>query len=307
MTTKRSRRGFLARTGAAISSLAAVGTLGSTTAAARPRTERSVEVTSAGDDWTVGATARIEDRTDGDGTTIEDVWYGRPENLGLEYVRTVLWDGESALDVRDDAKRGSTTAFPNDQRAKNTEYFPLATGNVYTGRNVLACEDKPTILLENSATNLVHGDYTAYTLFAPQGGANAGDGYRGWKTTRGDYDAIVVTDGERYLAVGQRESWRKAFDGQRIGTPTDTTAWEDCDTERDGWIDANAENTGRIDAGIGLYIRDDRQEYVGTEWGYLTWLTAVGFGDTEAAALDHAIDALENGYREEIRKTTPRR
>lgn len=307
MTTNRSRRGFLARTGAAASSLIAVGTAGSTTVAAQPRTERSVEVTSAGDDWTVAATARTVERPDGEGTTVEDVWYGRPENLGLEYVRTVFWDGETALDVRNDAKQGSTSAFSNDQRAKNMEYFPLPTGNVYTGRNVLACEDKPTILLENSATNLVHGDCTAYTLFAPQNGANASDGYRGWKTTRGEYDAIVVTDGEQYLAVGQRESWRKAFDGQRIGTPADTTAWDDCYTEQDGWIDANTENAGQIDAGIGLHIRDDRQEFVGSEWGYLTWLTAIGYGDTEQRALDHTIDALENGYQEERRKTTPKR
>ena len=111
-----------------------------------------------------------------------------------------------------------------------------------------------------------------------------------------EYSVVTATDGNRHVAFAQSHDGYRGFDGHRVGRTgvregPGRSAWRDIYEESDGWIDENESESGELDAGFGLYLDDcERAE----------WLTAVGFAKgSEQAAIDHAIDALDNGYEAE--------
>jgi GH15 family glucan-1,4-alpha-glucosidase len=114
-------------------------------------------------------------------------------------------------------------------------------------------------------------------------------------------------DDDRYVAFAQQHADRRRFDGHRVGVAgkregPDRSAWSEIHEDNDGWIDANETATGDLDVGFGLHC-DSAADYNGeggTDNTSVEWLTAVGFGHSEADAIAHARDVLDRGYAAEL-------
>ncbi len=220
-------------------------------------------------------------------------------------VHTLLWDAEvgQTLDVRNDAVDSDVTYESSrvpEIHIRND--FAFADGATATlDQDVLVCVDTASLLVRNRAQFSTPSRRTLYTLF----GLGIHDGERddGGSTDDVDeayvvhdrgYDFVVAHDGSRYLAIAQRrpDENRTTFDGCRIGrqgvsSGTEKSAWHDIYEENDGHIDDNDHLRGKVDAGFGLYVGDDTD---------CTWLTAVGFGESESDAIERALRTLWSGY-----------
>jgi hypothetical protein len=238
------------------------------------------------------------------GALLEDLFYVSPTVCTIADVHFIVSDGSVARNTRDDGcglANVTTTAVP-ELMLENE--IPLADGTATLDQRSLVTADSPAILIESDLQFPAHGDYTIFTLANPEIGDlrdDPGAGDEAWLTSEGYYDVLVATDGGYYTAFAQRESWRKQFDGQRIGIEgvtdgPETSAWQDAYVEADGSLDSTTEQTGDIDLAFGL-TADDRDA--------ITWETAIGFGTDESTAIDNAVSALETGYETERTKHFP--
>ncbi|MDF9745716.1 hypothetical protein [Natrinema salsiterrestre] len=256
-----------------------------------------IPLSARGDGWEVGVSAEQYDTSDQQGARLEDVYSGDRSNIVVDALDTVVYDGSVTRNTRADASSSEvnvTTSYVAEAYMSTT--VPVADGTVDLYQMVLAAEDRPAILLESEATIDASGEFTFYTIATPTIGSDDGADNEAWLTDHDGYDVIVATHDGQYVAFAQRQDWRKEFDGQRIGTVDGETAWDDIYTDNDGWIDSNESNRGRIDVGVGLY---------GGDVDSLSWLTGIGIGGSEDAAVSNAVSVVDSGYESEREKYIP--
>jgi hypothetical protein len=291
MFEEKSRRKFMEAAAIAITGLGALGATGTVAAE-----DVDIPLSSQGDGWTVGVSAEQYDTADRQGARLEDIYSQDRSNIVVDGLDTLVYDGSVTRTARTDASSSEvnvTTSFVTEAFMSTT--LPVADGTVDLYQLVLASKDTPAILLSSEATINAGGDFTFYTTASPTIGADGTDN-EAWLTSLDGYDALVATRDGQYVAFAQRQDWRKAFDGQRIGSADGKTARDDIYTENDGWIDSNEHNQGRIDVGFGLY---------GGDVDSLSWLTGIGIGESEDDAVSSAVSVVDNGYETERKKYVP--
>ncbi|MUV90076.1 hypothetical protein GJ629_09385 [Halapricum sp. CBA1109] len=285
MEGNQSRRTVLKGIGGALASAAALGAAG--TAAAK-------ETTKAGSDLyydpAVEFTAASYDGADRKGALLEAIKYDTASCL-IGDVHYIVDDGDDTYDVRDDAADSDVgvTVGGLDEAYLSTQ-IPVANGeaDLYQQAFVNETDNAPSLLIENDLELPAGGDYTVATLANPELGDEDNDAHL---VSEGYYDVLVVTDGTDYVAFAQRETWRKAFDDQQVGIEaTSESAWENAYVDGDAALDTNTSNSGDVDLAFTLAVGDREQ---------ITWTTAIGFGTTEADAVDRAVGALEAGFDSE--------
>lgn len=239
------------------------------------------------------------------GALVEEPTAFRSDILQLTDLHTLLWDAdlEQTLDVRNDAVDSdveyASSRVPEVHVHNAFEFADDSTADL--NQDVLVSAETAALLVRSEVEFEQANTHTAYTVFNSgihSSEADAG-GEEAYSTTSDGYDCIVAHDEEcgLYVAFAQSrpETGQTTFDGQRVGL-VDTeegenkSAWTDIYVENDGYIDDNERNEGHIDVGVGLFVDDDTSA---------TWLTAVGFGRSEAEAVDAATTVLDNGYAEE--------
>ncbi|SEO51464.1 Glucoamylase (glucan-1,4-alpha-glucosidase), GH15 family [Halogranum amylolyticum] len=241
------------------------------------------------------------------GALIEEPTAFRSDVLQATDLHTLLWDAEleQTLDVRNDAVDSDveyeSSRVPEVHIRNRFEFADDSTADLE--QDVLVSAETAALLVrsdvsfDQSETN----SHTAYTLLnsAIHSSEADADGEEASVTTADGYDCVVAhdADNERYVALAQRrpETDQTGFDGRRVGLVDtdegpDKSAWADIYEENDGQIDDNDGNEGHVDVGVGLFLDDDASA---------TWVTAVGFGRSEADALEAATTVLDNGYEAE--------
>jgi GH15 family glucan-1,4-alpha-glucosidase len=218
-------------------------------------------------------------------------------------MHTLLWDAEvgQTLDVRNDAVDSDVTYESSrvpEIHLHNT--FEFSNGSTATlDQDVLVSVDTAALFVRNRAQFSAPSTRTIYTLFGLGivDGAGSDDVDEAYVVHDHGYDFVVAHDADRYLAIAQRRpsTGQTTFDGQRVGrqgttTGSERSAWQDIYLENDGYIDENDHLRGKVDAGFGLFV-DDATD--------VTWFTAVGFGESELEAIEHALKTLWSGYRAE--------
>jgi len=236
------------------------------------------------------------------GALIEETAAFRADVEAFHDLHTLLWDAEveQTLDVRNDAVDSDVTyASSRVPEIHLSNEFAFADGSEATlDQSLITGTDRCGLLVDNRVSFTAAHDRTLYTLLSlgikghdhedPEAMQDA------YHLEYDDADLLVAHWGDRYLAIAQErsDSDRRRFDGHRLGTKGQSTgpnrsAWADIYEENDGWIDTNRRAVGNLDAGIGLYVGDDEQT---------GWLTALGFGRREQAAIDSALGLLDDGY-----------
>lgn len=291
MTEEKFRRSFLRGTGATVTALGVLGSAGTVAA------DVDIPLSTRGDGWEVGVSAEQYDTPNQRGARLEDIYRRDRSNILVDSLETLVHDGAVTRTAQADASASEvnvTTARVTEAYLSTTS--PVTNGSVDLYQRVLVSEDTPAILLESEATLPASGEFTVYTIANPTIGSADGADNEAWLTSRDEYDVVVATHDGQYVAFAQRQDWRKAFDGHRIGAVDGKTAWDDIYTENDGWIDSNDHNQGRIDVGFGCYAGDVDS---------LSWLTGVGIGQSERDAVSNVVSVLENGYETEREKYVP--
>lgn len=291
MSEEKFRRSFLKGAGATVTALGGLGSVGTVAA------DVDIPLSTRENGWEVGVSAEQYDTPDQQGARLEDIYKRDRSNILVDSLDTIVHDGTVTRTAHADASASEvnvTTARVTEAYLSTT--LPVTNGSVDLYQRVLVSKDTPAILLESEATLPAAGEYTVYTIANPTIGSANGADNEAWLTSRDEYDVVVATHGEQYVAFAQRQDWRKAFDGQRIGAVGGKTAWDDIYTENDGWIDSNDHNQGRIDVGFGCYVGDVES---------LSWVTGVGIGQSERDAVSNVVSVLENGYETEREKYVP--
>ncbi|MFC5368727.1 glycoside hydrolase family 15 protein [Salinirubrum litoreum] len=242
-------------------------------------------------------------RRDWHGALIEETSAFRLDVEQFYDMHVLLWD-ESAgqtLDVRDDALdsdvRYESSRVPEVHVHNDFRFRSGATASL--DQDVLVSVDTAALLVRNRLQFSGPATRTVYTLFGLgiHDGAGSDDVDEAYYRHDHGYDFVVAHDAGRYLAIAQRETatGQTTFDGHRVGhqgvtSGPDRSAWQDIYVENDGQIDDSDHLRGKVDAGFGLFVGESTD---------VTWLTAVGFGDSEREAIEHAIQTLWRGYRAE--------
>ncbi|EJN59458.1 glycoside hydrolase family 15 protein [Halogranum rubrum] len=239
------------------------------------------------------------------GALVEEPTAFRADILQFTDLHTLLWDAdlEQTLDVRNDAVDSdvdyASSRVPEVRMQNRFEFADDSTAEL--DQHVLVSAERPALLVQSDVAFGNANTHTAYTVLNSAIHSTEADagGEEAYLTTSEGYDCIVAHDEGcgLYFALAQSrpETDLTEFDGQRVGhvdtqEGPDKSAWTDIYEENDGHIDANDGNDGHVDVGVGLFLDDDESA---------TWLTAVGFGESEEDALDAATTALDNGYDEE--------
>jgi GH15 family glucan-1,4-alpha-glucosidase len=240
-----------------------------------------------------------------DGALIEETSAFRSDVELFYNLHTLIWDPElgETYDNRNDAA-GSNVDWASGEvpelNLRNDFEFSDGTDGRLE-QDVVASTNQCSVLIRNRADFEVARDRTCYTV--------ANLGIKGHShedpnaiqaahvRNESDYDVLTATDGSRHVAFAQAKDGYRGFDGYRVGhtgkhSGPDRSAWADIYLENDGWIDTHSAETGELDAGFGLYADDTDS---------VEWLTAIGFATkSEEKAIEHAISALDNGYKTEL-------
>jgi GH15 family glucan-1,4-alpha-glucosidase len=233
------------------------------------------------------------------GALIEDTSAFRMDVDQFYDVHTLVWDAElgQTMDVRNDAV-GSDVAYRSGRvpeiRVTNDFAFDAGTGTLE--QDVLVSVDAVALFVRNRARFSLPHRRTLYTVvgLGIRDLITGDDVDEAYVTRRQGYDFVVAQDGTRYLAVCQRRSatGQTTFDGSRVGrqgrdSGPERSAWADVYVEGDGAIEPNDHLRGKVDAGVGLDVGDAVDA---------TWTTAIGFGESEPAAIENALTVQRNGY-----------
>ncbi|MFB6292669.1 MAG: glycoside hydrolase family 15 protein [Halonotius sp.] len=259
------------------------------------------------------------------GALIEETSAFRSDVELFYNLHTLVWDPDlgQTLDIRNDAVTSSVDWHSRrvpELHLTNTLRFADGTEADLTHRAVtsVGCS---AMLIHNEASFADDRERTLFTL--SKLGLNEHSHDHPWPEQTAsvrhedDCDVIVATDDEnRYVAFAQQHADSRRFDGHRVGVAgqsmgPDRSAWSDIYEANDGWIDSNDGATGDLDAGFGLHC-ESASDYSGdsgggdadggsdTDGATVEWLTAVGFGKSEADAIAHARDVLDRGYEAEL-------
>ncbi len=244
------------------------------------------------------------------GAIIEDTSAFRADVEQFGDFHTLLWDVDRAetLDVRNDAVESDVTyESPRVPEVHLENRFEFGDGMTASlEQSVLVGTDRRSLLIRNRAEFAESGERTLFSVVnsSIRAGEEPSDDNEAYVTTAdgddGEYECLVSHDGDQYFAVAlfRPETGQRTFDGHRIGRLDVTegdekSAWHDIYGENDGYIDSNDELAGQIDLGFGLYAG---------ECEAVTWLTAVGFGQSESEALDAVSATLDSGHDAEREK-----
>lgn len=228
-------------------------------------------------------------------------------------LHTQIWDPttQETLDVRNDATGDVSWTSSRVPELRLENRFAFADGTEATlDQRVVASVDRCGLLVHNEASFADDRERTIFTLSRLALNEHSHDDpYAEHAATvhhKADCDVIVATDGNRYVAFAQQRGDNRRFDGHRVGhagvaTGPDRSAWSDIYEANDGWIDSTDHAAGSVDLGFGLHCDPAAEPEAGSETGGQTveWLTAVGFGKSEQAAVDHARETLDSGYEAE--------
>ncbi|MUW14043.1 glycoside hydrolase family 15 [Halorubrum sp. CBA1125] len=239
-----------------------------------------------------------------DGAIIEETSAFRSDVELFYDLHTLVWDRElgETHDGRNDAVASALDwASSTVPELKLENQFRFGDGTEATIRqDVVASSNQCSILVRNTADFDSSHERTLFTVFNLGIKGHSHEDPNAVQSARvvdaEEYDAVTATDGTRHLAFVQSHDGRRRFDGNRIGiagesTGPDRSAWADVYEENDGWIDSTTSGVGDLDAGFGLFAGDAES---------VTWLTAIGFArESEARAIEHALDALDAGYDDE--------
>jgi hypothetical protein len=298
-----SRRAILSGLAGTATALGSLGTAGATSTATQSDCSQTGFPVSRGNQKvSMGAKGYAE--ADKQGALLENIHYDSPKFCNIADVHYVVFDGDVARNTRDDGCgiANVTVSMIPELTLNNT--IPLTDGTATLDQRSLVTADKSAILVENELQFPTSGEHTIFTLANPDIGdlrKDPGAEDTAHLTSRGYYDVIVASDGDYHAAFAQRESWRKQFDGHRIGiegvtSGSDKSAWQDAYVEADGTLDTNTERTGDVDLAFGLTVNSRET---------LNWDTAIGFGTDESTAIDNAVNSLDTGYETERSKHIP--
>jgi len=265
-------------------------------------------------------------RSEWNGALIEETSAFRSDIELFYNLHTLVWDPEleQTLDSRNDAVTSSVDWHAKrvpELHLTNTLRFADGT-EADLSQRAIASVGCPAVLLHNEATFADDRERTLFTI--SKLGLNEHSHDHPWPEQTAsvrhaeDCDAIVATDDEdRYVAFAQQHADSRRFDGHRVGVAgqpdgPDRSAWSEIYEDNDGWIDSNEGATGDLDAGFGLHC-ESAADYNGAngdsdaagndaadDGATVEWLTAVGFGKSEADAIVHARDVLDRGYEAEL-------
>jgi len=250
------------------------------------------------------ATANRYDDADRDrhGAIIEETSAFRSDVELFYDLHTLAWNADRGhtLDSRDDAADSDVSYASSrvpELTLENRFDEPGSTGRL--SQRAVASVDTCALLAHTTAAFDTVAERTFYTVMNL--GIHGHDHedpnavQEAFVTDRDGAELVVATDGDRWLAITQEHDGRRAFDGRRIGhtgvaTGPDRSAWADIYEANDGFVENTERADGDLDVGVGLYAG---------ETDAASWLTAVGFGYSEDAAVDHALRVLDRGYESE--------
>ncbi|OYR46730.1 glycoside hydrolase family 15 protein [Halorubrum sp. Hd13] len=217
-------------------------------------------------------------------------------------LHTLAWnaDEEHTLDARDDAVESDVSYASSEVPEITLENRFDEDGSTGTlTQRVVASVDTCGLLIETNAEFETVAERTFYTV-ADLGihGHDHEDPnavQEAFVTERDGAELVVATDGDRWVAIAQDRDGDREFDGRRIGHTgvaegPDRSAWADIYERNHGFIDDTDRAEGNLDVGVGLYVG---------ETDAASWLTGVGFGYGEEAAVEHALRLLDRGYESE--------
>ncbi|TQQ82257.1 glycoside hydrolase family 15 protein [Halonotius roseus] len=210
-------------------------------------------------------------------------------------------DSGATLDVRNDAV-ASTVGYSSSRvpeiEIHNSFRFPDGEAATLDQR-VLVSPNTPALLIDNHVRFADERGHSLFTLASlGMDDVRSGDDIEEatYRHTAG-YDFIVAHDGNRYLALAQRnpETGQTTFDGQRIGVQgvasgPDRSAWQDLYLDGAGGLTETTHKEGKVDTAIGLHAGRDTD---------VRWTTGIGFGTSEQEAVDNARWPLYAGYERE--------
>ncbi|TKX55521.1 glycoside hydrolase family 15 [Halorubrum sp. SP3] len=217
-------------------------------------------------------------------------------------LHALAWNADEGhtLDARDDAVESDVSYASSKVPEITLENRFDEEGSTGTlTQRVVASVDTCGLLIETDAEFETVAERTFYTV-ADLGihGHDHEDPnavQEAYVTERDGAELVVATDGDRWLAFAQDRDGDREFDGRRIGhtgvaAGPDRSAWADIYEGNDGFVDDAERGEGNLDAGVGLYVG---------ETDAASWLTGVGFGYGEDAAVEHALRLLDRGYESE--------
>ena len=272
----------------------------------RPSDKDAIVSTPFGDGKEVLATVNKypgAGRREWNGALIEETSAFRLDVEQFYDIHTLVWDestGET-LDVRNDAVESDvsyeSSRIPEIHISNEFRFADQATATL--SQDVIVSVDVSALVVQNRIAFSKPADRTLFTvlglgMYDAETDDDVSEAY--YLHTHG-YDFVVAHDGTRYLAFAQYcpKTNQTTFDGHRIGLQgreagDDKSAWHDIYEENDGTISRNDGLQGKVDAGVGLVADGDVD---------VTWLTAVGFGESEHAAIENVLDVLRNRYSTE--------
>ncbi|WP_254280675.1 glycoside hydrolase family 15 protein [Haloarcula marina] len=245
-------------------------------------------------------------RTDWNGALIEETSAFRSDVELFYNLHTLIWDPKlgQTLDCRNDAVTSDVDWISSQvPEIDMTNHLRFADGSeAEISQQAIASVDRPGLLIRNQASFADSRERTIFTVSKLGITAHDHEHHHAEQTANvrheDDCDVIVARDDDdyRYVAFAQRRGENRRFDGYRIGlagqsTGPNRSAWTEIYEENNGWLDTNERATGDLDIGFGLYCAPDEADSDTVEW-----LTAVGFGKSEQAAVDHALETLDTGY-----------
>jgi len=234
------------------------------------------------------------------GALIEDTSAFRLDVDQFYDVHTLFWDADlgRTLDVRNDAVASEVTyesgRVPEVHVTNAFEFAPDVTATL--DQDVLVSVNAAALFVRNRARFSTAHRRRVFTVvgLGIRDLVTGDDVDEAYGTRSHGYDFVVAEDGTRYLAICQRRppTGQTTFDGCRIGVQGRTagpqkSAWQDVYVENDGRIDGNDYQSGKVDVGFGLDVGNVSDA---------TWTIAVGFGESEAAAIESALTVQHNGY-----------
>ncbi|WP_241430023.1 glycoside hydrolase family 15 protein [Halorubrum lipolyticum] len=237
------------------------------------------------------------------GALIEEVSAFRLDVEQLYDLHTLLsrTDSGVTLDVRNDAV-SSTTGYTSSRVPEigihNDFRFPDGEAAALDQR-VLVSPSAPTLLVDNRVRFEDARGHSLFTLASlGMDDIRTGDDVEGAARRHiSGYDFIVGHDGNRHLAIAQRnpETGQTTFDGQRIGlqgvdSGPDRSAWQDLYVDGNGTLTETTEKEGKVDAAIALHAGRETD---------VRWTTGIGFGKSEQEAIDNVRWTLDAGYERE--------
>ncbi|QIO23872.1 glycoside hydrolase family 15 protein [Haloarcula sp. JP-L23] len=235
------------------------------------------------------------------GTVIEEV---NALDFHVEMLRdlhVMIYDDDWGItkDVRNDAAGSEVSVQSSTVPTVNIHnWFEFSSGSssYYSDlyQDVIVSANRPALHVRNELQHNEANGHTAFTLVNPDidDGDSAGSGDSGEVVSANGYEFFVASDGNYYLAAAQHRpsTGKSSWDGHRVGSTSDKTAWDDIYTDNDGWIDENSSNSGNIDCGGGLWHSTDTN---------VVWETVVGFGTSKSEAIQNATDSLNAGWSAE--------